>query len=71
MSDFQAGVEAGEQAATIDSLDRRLTALEGKVDKVLERVTLARGGIAVLIALGSFCAAVAGTIVLWVHGGKP
>ena len=70
MSDFQAGVEAGEQAATIESLDRRLTALEGKMDKVLERVTLARGGIAMLIALGSFCAAIGGTLVLWFHG-KP
>ena len=70
-TEFDAGLKAGEQAAAIDSLEMRIAALERKVDQVLERVTLARGGIAVLIALGSFAAAIAGAIVLWVHGGRP
>ena len=70
MSDFQAGVQAGEQTAAIETLEKRLTAVEKKLEQVLERVTLARGGIAVLIAIGSFGAAIAGAIVLLVHGGK-
>lgn len=56
---------------SIDNLERRLTALETKVDQVLERVTLARGGIAMLIAIGSFCAAIAGAVAIWLHSGKP
>lgn len=62
MSDFEAGREAGEQAATIASLDERLTRVEATLEKILERVTLARGGMAALIAyipLSSFTATVA------------
>ena len=70
MSDFDAGVAAGEQSAAIASLEARITSLEHKMDKVLERVTMARGGIAVLIAIGSICATIAGTVILWLHGGK-
>lgn len=69
-SDYQAGIRAGEQAATIESLSERISALEAKVEKVLERVTLARGGLMVLITIGSFCAAVVEAVVLMVHTGK-
>ena len=68
MSEFNAGVAAGKQNAAIASLEERISSLEQKMDRVLERVTLARGGIAVLIAIGSFCAAIAGAVVLWMHG---
>ncbi len=56
--------------ARMDAIDNRFNHLEETLSKILERVTLARGGIAVVIALGSFAAAVAGAVVLWLHGGK-
>lgn len=69
-AEYQAGVSAGKQAATLESLEERIASLEKTVEKVLERVTLARGGLMVLIAVGSFCTAIVEALVLFAHGGK-
>lgn len=56
--------------ARMDAVDGRFDRLEETLSKILERVTLARGGLAMLIAIGSMCATLAGAVVLWLHGGK-
>jgi hypothetical protein len=56
--------------ARMDAIDNRFNHLEETLSKILERVTLARGGLAMLIAIGSVCATLAGAVVLWLHGGK-
>jgi hypothetical protein len=70
MSEFDAGRTVGEQGAAIESLEKRLISLESKVDELLERVTMARGGLAVLIAIGTVCATLIGAGIMWLHGGK-
>lgn len=56
--------------ARMDTIEGRFDRLEQTLSKILERVTLARGGLAMLIAIGSVCATLAGAVVLWLHGGK-
>jgi hypothetical protein len=56
--------------ARLASVEGRFDRLEETLSKILERVTLARGGLAMLIAIGSVCATLAGAVVLWLHGGK-
>jgi hypothetical protein len=66
--------DLGRLEARQNSADDRLERIEAKLDEVLERTNFARGGIRVLIAIGtlgaSLGAAVAET-VRWFHGPHP
>ena len=58
MSDVQVQREIGALEARMDAVEQRLERIEGKVDELVQRLGEARGGIRMLIAVGS----VAGTL---------
>jgi hypothetical protein len=71
MSDVQRDIGALEARA--DAQDARLERIEKKVDILVEAVSQSRGGLRMLIAVGSLAATLAALIVagvakLWGHG---
>lgn len=64
MSDLNRNVGALEARA--DAQEARLERIEQKVDVLVEAIAQSRGGIRVLIAVGSVAAALAGLIGAWI-----
>jgi hypothetical protein len=59
--------DIGRLEARADSTDERLERIEKKLDEVLERTTFARGGLRMLIGVGTFGASVGATIAEFLH----
>lgn len=62
--------DIGRLEARADSTEDRLTRIESKLDEILERTNVARGGIRVLIGVGTFGASIGAAIaefLRWWH----
>jgi hypothetical protein len=58
--------DVGALEARADAQDERLRRIEAKVDALIEAVAQSKGGIRMLIALGSLGATLAGLIGAWI-----
>lgn len=75
MTDINRNIGALEARA--DAQEQRLERIEKKVDVLVEAIAQSKGGIRVLIAVGSVAATLAGLLgawiakaVGWLHGGQ-
>lgn len=63
--------DIGRLEARADTTDARLMRIEDKVDQILERTNVARGGLRMLIGVGTFSAtagAAFAEVMRWWHG---
>lgn len=58
--------EVGALTARADAQQQRLERIEEKIDAMAETLAASKGGIRMLIAVGSLAAAIAGALGAWV-----
>lgn len=66
-SDERMQRDIGHIEARQDSMDERLVRMEKKLDSLMESMSTARGGLRVLIAVGSITAAISAAVVEILH----
>jgi hypothetical protein len=58
--------DIGALEARADAQEERLARIEGKLDQVVETLAQSKGGVRMLIAVGSIAATLAGLLGAWV-----
>ena len=59
--------DIGRLEARADSTDERLTSIEAKLDTLLERTNVARGGLRMLISIGGIGSGIGAAMAEFIH----